>query len=807
MNQPNATQTVTPDRLPFALEGQDGITILSLDCFDTLLWRDVHAPVDLFGMLTAVNPDQRMRAEGTARKARALATRASNEVTLREIYRAALPAADDAVVERAVAEEIALEARHCYGFAPTIALMREAKRRGLQIVIVSDTYLERDQLEGLIRAAAGDEVVDMIDRIFCSSEYRRAKTQGLFEDVLRATAARPDSILHIGDNPNADAIAAGQHGLKWRHLVQFTPATLQRMRYETAAGRIGRPEAVTFLPHRAALAIGEPQIEDPAEALGFAVVGPVLAHFADWIADEADALAATRPGKVHTLFLMRDGYLPRAVFGARHPERESAALDISRFTSIAASLGRRENLDAYIDAYVDHKVGEHFLRQLLIKDGEIPGILKALPSKMRGHMLAETLRSDRWASKIVARGEKFAKHLLAHVRSVVAPTPGDTIMLVDLGYGGSIQDRIEPLLKETFGVHVAGRYLVLREEWKSGLDKRGVISHARYGDGLLKTLLRSVAVFEQMCTAPYGSVIGYKADGTPVRATEGIKGRQREMRDKVQTGCLSFARAEPNATQRPSNPAQAETRDHATMSILTRFLTMPLPHEVAMLDGFQHDGNLGGDYLAPLFDPAVAASGLRERGLFYLRDAERMYLPAELSGQGMATTLTHLAFRRFDLGFIYGDFCDSKIELPLLVADGTEAFHDTVVASPTHEGFYTAAVPVGAGRFSIGLAFGRLYEWVQIESIRFVPTQAYFAHGALFDHLAVPAQPSCEGIEQVGPHLYRCDEPEGFLMVPPPQDAAKRNMTLLVTFRPLTPRAPAQHTPLQTPLNNEVTTR
>lgn len=788
-------QTITPDRLADALEGVDGVTTLSLDCFDTLLWRDVHAPADLFSLLTAVTLDQRVRAETIARKARALATRASNEVTLREIYRAALPGADDDTVERAVAEEIALEARHCYGFAPTIALMREAKRRGLQIVIVSDTYLEQDQLAGLIRAAAGGDVADMIDHIFCSSDYRRAKTQGLFEDVLRDTCARPDAILHVGDNPNADALAARHHGIQWRHLVQFTPATLQRLRYETAAGRIGKPEAVTFLPHRAAIAIGEPQIEDPAKALGFSVVGPILARFADWVADEADALAATRAGKVHIVFLMRDGYLPRAVFGERHPDRATSALEISRFTATAASIAVPDSVDHYINAHIKHDVGEHFLHQLLLSDGEARQILKGLPTAMRGHVLAETLRSKRWAPKIAKRGRAFADRLIAHVRDAVAPARGDTIMLVDLGYSGSIQDRITPLLIEAFGVHVAGRYLLLREDWMSGLDKRGILSPEQHGDGLLKTLLRSVAVLEQMCSAPYGSVIGYGADGTPLRATAGIQGAQREMRDRAQAGCLAFARAEPAATHRLTDAARAQTRDHAVMSVMTRFLTMPLPHEVELLAGFKHDGNLGGDYLAPLFDPAAAAAGLRERGLFYLRDAERMYLPAELSGQGMATTLTHLAFRRFDLGFIYGDFCDSKVELPLLVVDGIEAFHDTVVATPTHEGYYTAAVPIGTSRFSIGLAFGRLYEWVQIDSIRFVPTTAYFAHGALFDHLAVEAHPSCEGMEQVGPHLYRCDEAEAFLMVPPPpQGPFSREFILLVTFRPLTPRARALQT-------------
>lgn len=47
------TETITPDRLAKALDRRGPFTTLSLDCFDTLLWRDVYEPKDLFGLLTS----------------------------------------------------------------------------------------------------------------------------------------------------------------------------------------------------------------------------------------------------------------------------------------------------------------------------------------------------------------------------------------------------------------------------------------------------------------------------------------------------------------------------------------------------------------------------------------------------------------------------------------------------------------------------------------------------------------------------------------------------------------------------------
>ncbi|MCV4615156.1 hypothetical protein OFM04_35190, partial [Escherichia coli] len=74
-------------------------------------------------------------------------------------------------VQTSIAEELAAEARHCYGFAPVQDLIRAAKARGLGVIIVSDTYLDETQLRALIAAAAGDDIAAAIDRIFPSSAY------------------------------------------------------------------------------------------------------------------------------------------------------------------------------------------------------------------------------------------------------------------------------------------------------------------------------------------------------------------------------------------------------------------------------------------------------------------------------------------------------------------------------------------------------------------------------------------------------------------------------------------------------------
>ena len=70
MAQTSAPDHCLPHQLPDVLDWFSGLKVLSLDCFDTLLWRDCHAPTDLFATLPAINPFQRVHGEGRARQQR-----------------------------------------------------------------------------------------------------------------------------------------------------------------------------------------------------------------------------------------------------------------------------------------------------------------------------------------------------------------------------------------------------------------------------------------------------------------------------------------------------------------------------------------------------------------------------------------------------------------------------------------------------------------------------------------------------------------------------------------------------------------
>ncbi|NWN13242.1 HAD family hydrolase, partial [Escherichia coli] len=113
-----------------------------------------------------------------------------------------------------------------------------AKAKGIETIIVSDTYLDEKQLRGLIAAAAGEEVAGLIGRIFCSSFHGKAKGEGLYGPVLKALRIAPEQILHIGDNKKADVDGVAPFGVNTLHLNQFTEGSEQRIRLESAISNI-----------------------------------------------------------------------------------------------------------------------------------------------------------------------------------------------------------------------------------------------------------------------------------------------------------------------------------------------------------------------------------------------------------------------------------------------------------------------------------------------------------------------------------------------------------------------------------------
>jgi hypothetical protein len=366
-------------------------------------------------------------------------------------------------------------------------------------------------------------------------------------------------------------------------------------------------------------------------------------------------------------------------------------------------------------------------------------------------------------------------------------------MMIDLGYNGSVQRFVGPLLAQALQVHVAGRYLLLRETEVSGLDKRGWFDGRHFDSVALGTMVANVAVLEQLSTTAIGSVIDYAQDGSPIRAGNTIKARQSSVRAAVQAGCLAFADHQRGATVRRADPDDADRQwREAAAAGMTRLMYLPLPREIATIAAFQHDVNWGTDEMLDLFDAAEAQRGLRQKGLFYQKGTRRMFLPAELAGQGMPLRLANFAATRFAAPLTFADMASGGEHVPVIMAGPGGETQRMCPARLTHDGFRALCIPVGADRNPVAVLIGQVARHVEVEAILAVPTDDYLHTRIGFAARETPIVPLLDAIVEYAPGLWQCQAPHAFALIQPPPLEQVRDLMLVMVFRPIgRPDAPA----------------
>ena len=317
----------TDGRLERAHEllASDSFDVLSLDVFDTILWRKVPEPVDAFlllalrlielGGLTA-DVDAggfallRRRAETLARERREQSGRGV-EVTLREIWELV----PDGILrgmtkDDALAQEVELERSLLVPDLDVVNLMLAAQERGKRIVGVSDTYFSEAQLRSFLGAAPVGSI--SLERVFASSDRRVGKGSGLWRIVLDELGVKPKRVLHVGDNHAADVAAPSSLGIGTVYF-EGRPAQLAQVinrenRHALAPlspyhGDYGLAALRSKTLHRTE-ARDQPPALRPLWEFGAASLGPPLTGFAEWIHERA------RDEGVSKVFcLMREGEL------------------------------------------------------------------------------------------------------------------------------------------------------------------------------------------------------------------------------------------------------------------------------------------------------------------------------------------------------------------------------------------------------------------------------------------------------------------------------------------------------------------
>lgn len=614
-----------PDTTPLTLAEVDEairsgeVRHLTSDVFDTVVWRAVATPSDLFLALAAdlesstgawSHADRfrvaRIDAERRAREA-AVVAHGSPECTLEEIW-AEMPG--DVPVDVGVERELAVESSHLRLHPRAVATLELARRSGVRVTLVSDFYMSSSQLASVL-GAAGLDLTDI--EVVTSSERRRNKSDGLLDDVYAAFDG-PEGAIHVGDNPWSDVAAAVRAGARPCHVaVREEDDTVRSAdepwrRRSTVLGTDGGRSAVV----REALVAGGRSATDPSYQFGAAVAGPLMVGFAGWAGDVATASGASA---IHCL--LREGQRIAALVDAVRPEApERILVHVSRWAIMRASvvagsadeigeaLGRRAELHA------DHLV-EAFgcdpadARRVL---GDDP-----VPHAERGRAYAAIAADDRLRDQVLERSAELRRRALRYFEQRLRLDDGP-LVLCDIGWGGTIQEGVTRILRAGgHDQHVTGLYALLSPAGvlrrSNGADLRCYLPLAGV-DGTssqaAEVALRSPEALERINTPQIGTLLDYGPDGDPISRPDDHDPLPDSL-VAAQQGIDEFCRAWVAMIGGIEDLRQEWSRDEghaaAALTAYATVITSPDPRLARAIGSWPHD-DVAGTAMESLAGPA-----------------------------------------------------------------------------------------------------------------------------------------------------------------------------------------------------------
>lgn len=571
--------------------------LLSLDIFDTVVTRRVPRPTDVFFLVAQRLREQgwlhesssaasfvkeRMRAEERARGGAA-----SHEVTLAQIY-AEFPRGyfRDVTPEAVMAVEIEREGELIQVNPDMREVIRIAKAAGLQTAFVSDTYFDSDQIRRLI----GLEVNFLV----LSCEAGLSKCRGLHRVLIERSGVVPPRILHVGDDRVADIDGPGEFQIEryWFRRLPDAFATLPDLELPGTLSRrapyLRRDDAgLAALRSRAMFCT-----TDPYERWGAGVLGPVVAGFGDWVASRCAALEA---GPV--LCLMREGRVFKQVLDALGTGLATRELFVSRYVARKASIftGSRKELEDFVYRPSPQK-RVTILRQLgLPTDGTDP--TEVLTPRQTHDLIRQISRDAKLRDAVVQESARARAGLLAHLEQVAGTPLPRRLILVDLGYQGTIQECLQRVLEhEGRDVTTHGLYVVTGGEigraQATGAVAEGWLAENGQPVAMAHTFMRSPEIVEQSLMADCGTALGHAPDGAPVLDEFRVSPRQRSQVAAIQRGMLTYVRGW--REQREAQPVDAtDDLKPQYQAICVRMVARPLPEELQLFGDWRHDENFG----------------------------------------------------------------------------------------------------------------------------------------------------------------------------------------------------------------------
>ncbi|MCR5100028.1 MAG: hypothetical protein K6B41_01585, partial [Butyrivibrio sp.] len=347
--------------------------VISFDVFDTLIFRPLTQPTDVFyfvgerlGMLDFKRI--RMWAEWKTRET-CHKQNGHYEVTFKEIWdKLSYETGLDA--DHGMKLEWEMELSFCYANPFMLEVWNRLKELGKELIIVSDMYLSADQITQLIEQNGFTGAA----AVYVSSEYSKSKADGrLFEFVkadlcqrglLSGTGSFHNKVIHVGDNPVSDVRNASKAGFSTLHYPNINRNELlyraQDMSYIIGSAYRALVNARIYN----GLCTYNMEYEYGYIYGGLFVLGYISFIHKYYLREKLDKL----------LFLSRDGDILLKAYKLLYPEDNAEYAYISRkaVTKLLFGIDRYD----YFRRFIYHKVNQGYKIIDVLKSMELDELIE-----------------------------------------------------------------------------------------------------------------------------------------------------------------------------------------------------------------------------------------------------------------------------------------------------------------------------------------------------------------------------------------------------------------------------------------------
>lgn len=393
----------------------DNTKVVSFDVFDTVIYRPLWFPTDLFYLMNNYFMDMvdakdnidyaqiRIESEKSCRERMKWKKPGQEDITLDDIFE---EMEDRYVIQHEVCEklkekEMELEVKYCLVRRSGKELYDLATQLGKEVMFVSDMYLSREIIKIILENNGY-----LPNKIYVSSEIGVGKYTGnLYKHILKKNRIKPEQWLHIGDNWDSDVEMAMKCGLKAGHLCKATEI-FRGVHGEIFSGQFFKNAILTnpanhdlnysingYIGFRTMFAVVANKLFDNPyvsynkdsdfngniKNIGYFLVGMYAFSVTQWLIEE---MAEKKIEYVH--FVARDGWLLKCVYdqldSVYRGLPKSNYLYVSRKSMLLANIIKKEDLYSLINninifalspdkflEYFDGILGENEAKEFLEK--------------------------------------------------------------------------------------------------------------------------------------------------------------------------------------------------------------------------------------------------------------------------------------------------------------------------------------------------------------------------------------------------------------------------------------------------------